>query len=46
MKVSKTTISTIENGKFNCSMYYLSKFAWFLGFDFVVTDKLEKNKNE
>ena len=32
MKVSRTTISKIENGKFNCSMDYLSKFSWFLGF--------------
>lgn len=35
MKVSRTTISKIENGKFNCSMDYLSKFSWFLGFDFL-----------
>jgi DNA-binding XRE family transcriptional regulator len=33
MKVSRTTISKIENGKFNCSMDYLSKFSWFLGFE-------------
>jgi len=32
MKVSRTTISKIENGKFNCSLDYLSKFSWFLGF--------------
>jgi DNA-binding XRE family transcriptional regulator len=32
MKVSRTTISKIENGKFNCSIDYLSKFSWFLGF--------------
>lgn len=33
MHVSRTTISKIENGKFNCSMDYLSKFAYHLGFD-------------
>lgn len=33
MHVSRTTISKIENGKFNCSMDYLSKFAWYLDFD-------------
>jgi len=33
MKVSRTTISKIENGKFNCSMDYLAKFSWFLGFE-------------
>jgi len=38
MKVSRTTISKIESGKFNCSMDYLSKFSWFLGFDFSVED--------
>lgn len=32
MKVSRTTISKIESGKFNCSIDYLSKFSWFLGF--------------
>jgi DNA-binding XRE family transcriptional regulator len=46
MKVSRTTISKIENGKFNCSMDYLSKFSWFLGFDFLVLDKIDKNNNE
>lgn len=38
MKVSRTTISKIESGKFNCSMDYLSKFSWFLDFDFSVID--------
>lgn len=33
MKVSRTTISKIESGKFNCSIDYLSKFSWFLGFE-------------
>ena len=40
MKVSRTTISKIESGKFNCSIDYLSKFSWFLGFEF----KFEINK--
>lgn len=38
MKVSRTTISKIESGKFNCSIDYLSKFSWFLNFDFSVVD--------
>jgi transcriptional regulator with XRE-family HTH domain len=33
MKVSRTTISKIESGKFNCSLDYLSKFSWFLDFE-------------
>jgi DNA-binding XRE family transcriptional regulator len=41
MKVSRTTISKIENGKFNCSMDYLSKFSWFLGFDFSIEDNIK-----
>lgn len=44
MKVSRTTISKIENGKFNCSMDYLSKFSWFLGFDFSLSLKTPTNK--
>lgn len=39
MKVSRTTISKIESGKFNCSMDYLSKFSWFLGFDVVIYEQ-------
>lgn len=41
MKVSRTTISKIENGKFNCSIDYLSKFSWFLNFDFVIKHKVK-----
>jgi DNA-binding XRE family transcriptional regulator len=41
MKVSRTTISKIESGKFNCSLDYLSKFSWFLGFEITIND----NKN-
>ncbi|MFP9118350.1 helix-turn-helix transcriptional regulator [Flavobacterium sp. RNTU_13] len=36
MKISRTTISKIENGKFNCSMDYLSKFSWFLDFEITI----------
>lgn len=38
MKVSRTTISKIESGKFNCSIDYLAKFSWFLEFDFSLVD--------
>lgn len=40
MKVSRTTISKIENGKFNFSIDYLSKFSWFLDFNTAIV----KNK--
>lgn len=46
MKVSRTTISKIENGKFNCSMDYLSKFSWFLGFEFRMIEKKGLINNE
>lgn len=36
MKVSRTTISKIENGKFNFSIDYLSKFSWFLDFNLAI----------
>lgn len=39
MNVSRSTISKIENGKFNCSMDYLSKFSWFLGFEVSFKEK-------
>lgn len=39
MKVSRTTISKIESGKFNCSIDYLSKFSWFLGFEFEINER-------
>ena len=44
MKVSRTTISKIENGKFNCSIDYISKFSWFLNFDFSVVINKKNNK--
>ena len=45
MKVSRTTISKIENGKFNCSIDYLSKFSWFLGFEVTIKDFKNNSKN-
>lgn len=32
MNISRSTISKIESGKFNCSIDYLSKFAYHLNF--------------
>ena len=40
MKISRTTISKIESGKFNCSIDYLSKFSWFLEFELIFKDKI------
>lgn len=45
MKVSRTTISKIESGKFNCSIDYLSKFSWFLGFEVTIKDFKNNSKN-
>ena len=42
MKVSRTTISKIESGKFNCSLDYLSKFSWYLGFEVSLTNISQK----
>lgn len=44
MKVSRTTISKIESGKFNCSIDYLSKFSWFLDFDISLLINKHRNK--
>jgi transcriptional regulator with XRE-family HTH domain len=41
MNVNRSTISKIENGKFNLSIDYLSKFSWFLNFEF----QLKETKN-
>jgi len=41
MNVNRSTISKIENGKFNLSLDYLSKFSWFLKFEF----QLKETKN-
>lgn len=42
MRISRSTISKIESGKFNCSIDYLSKFSVALGFNVV----LEEANNE
>ncbi len=42
MNVSRTTISKIESGKFNCSLDYLSKFAFVLGFEILLSEVNEK----
>ncbi|MCX6195185.1 MAG: helix-turn-helix transcriptional regulator [Flavobacteriia bacterium] len=44
MKVSRTTISKIESGKFNCSIDYISKFSWFLEFDISLLINKHRNK--
>lgn len=41
MNVNRSTISKIENGKFSFSIDYLSKFSWFLDFEF----QLKETKN-
>ena len=38
MNISRSTISKIESGKFNCSIDYLSKFAYFLDFEIILQD--------
>lgn len=42
MKISRSTISKVENGKFSFSIDYLSKFSWFLDFDFSLVDNKVK----
>lgn len=41
MNVNRSTISKIENGKFSFSIDYLSKFSWYLDFEF----QLKESKN-
>ncbi|WP_372745927.1 helix-turn-helix domain-containing protein [Lutibacter sp.] len=43
MKIDRSTISKIENGKFSFSIDYLLKFSWYLDFDFSIYDNI-KNK--
>ncbi len=45
MNVNRSTISKIENGKFSFSIDYLSRFSWFLDFDFELKDKILPDKN-
>jgi transcriptional regulator with XRE-family HTH domain len=43
MEVNRSTISKVENGKFSFSIDHLSKFSWFLEFEFMVVDnKIKK----
>lgn len=42
MNISRSTISKIESGKFNCSIDYLSKFAVSLGFNVSISDNILK----
>lgn len=44
MDVNRSTISKIENGKFSFSIDYLSKFSWFLDFNFSVVDNKIKSR--
>jgi DNA-binding XRE family transcriptional regulator len=41
MEVNRSTISKVENGKFSFSIDHLSKFSWFLDFDFSLVDKIK-----
>lgn len=38
MNISRSTISKIESGKFNCSIDYLCKFASYLDFEIILQD--------
>jgi transcriptional regulator with XRE-family HTH domain len=38
MKVNRSTISKVENGKFSFSIDYLSKFSFVLDFDVTLID--------
>jgi transcriptional regulator with XRE-family HTH domain len=38
MNISRSTISKIESGKFNCSIDYLAKFAAVLDFEIILQD--------
>ena len=44
MNVNRSTISKIENGKFNLSVDYLSKFSWFLNFELQLKE-IKNNKS-
>ena len=46
MHVNRTTISKIENGKYNLTIDYISKFSWFLDFDIIISENDEKIKNK
>lgn len=38
MNISRSTISKIESGKFNCSIDYVAKFAMSLDFEIIIKD--------
>lgn len=38
MNISRSTISKIESGKFNCSIDYLCKFASYLDFEIILQE--------
>ena len=38
MKVNRSTISKIENGKFSVTIDYLAKFSLFLGFNILIVE--------
>jgi transcriptional regulator with XRE-family HTH domain len=44
MNVNRSTVSKIENGKFNLSVDYLSKFSWFLDFELQLKE-IKNNKS-
>lgn len=39
MEVHRSTISKVETGKFSITVDYLTKFAWYLDFEFSVIEK-------
>lgn len=39
MEVHRSTISKVETGKFAITIDYLVKFAWYLDFEIVLTEK-------
>jgi transcriptional regulator with XRE-family HTH domain len=45
MGINRSTISKIENGKFNLSIDYLSKFFWFLNLEFQLTETKNNSIN-
>lgn len=40
MKVNRSTISKIENGKFSITIDYLEKLSFYLNFDIVLNQKI------
>lgn len=45
MKINRSTISKIENGKFAISIDYIVRFGWYLDFDIVLIEKSEASKH-